>query len=305
MIKVGLVGSGSWAENTHGRMHVDDGPTELVGVWARNPNKAKNVADRLFVPAYEEFDDLLNVCDALDFAIPPEAQTPLALRAASAGKGLLLEKPISRDLGAARELQAEVERAGVPTAVAMTRRYHHKTHRFYEQVARLKEVGALHGAQASFLHGGALPGGFLDITGTWREEVTGPLFDLGIHVIDLVLAALGEAESAHCSSSGTYTTIEMRHQHAVQSQIAVSLHTGVSPSIHEVSVYGTGGVAKFTTVGMDQSECWVRLRHEFARAMGGGEPATVTVADAFGVQLVLDACERSLKSGKWETLAEH
>ena len=302
MIRVGLVGSGYWAEHTHAGMHTTPGPTTLVGMWARNADKAQSVAARLDVPAFGAFDELLSACDAVDFAIPPAAQVSLALRAAAVGKGLLLEKPIARDLGAARELRDEVARTGVATAVAMTRRYHHITRDFLDRVSELRERGPIHGAQATFLHGGALPGGFVNITGTWREDITGGLFDLGTHVIDLVIAALGPVAAAHCSSSGQYSTLELRHADGAQTQMAVSLHTGVSPSIHEVAVYGVGGTEQFSTAGMDHSECWVTLREEFARSVSSGENATVTVNDALETQLVLDACERSMESAQWQEI---
>ena len=61
--------------------------------------------------------------DAVAFAVPPHVQAPLAVRAAQAGKHLLLEKPIALSVDDADKLVAAVEAADVASVVFFTWRF--------------------------------------------------------------------------------------------------------------------------------------------------------------------------------------
>ena len=86
---------------------------ELSVVWARRPEAAAALAARFGVEAVGSFDGLLARCDAVAFAVPPDVQATLAVRAADSGRHLLLEKPVATTLADAERLAAAVDRAGV------------------------------------------------------------------------------------------------------------------------------------------------------------------------------------------------
>src|ERR687890_2096698 len=111
-MRFGLVGTGPWAEIAHGPGLVVAEDVELVGVWGRSSPKAQRLAERLCVPAYEDLDALYDEVAAVSFAVPPEVQGELALRAAQRGKHLLLDKPVADTVEAADRLVAAVERTG-------------------------------------------------------------------------------------------------------------------------------------------------------------------------------------------------
>ena len=92
-------------------------------VWARRPEAATALADRFGAEAVGSFDELLERCDAVAFAVPPDVQAALAVRAAEAGRHLLLEKPVATTLADAERLAAAVDRAGVRSQVVLTIRY--------------------------------------------------------------------------------------------------------------------------------------------------------------------------------------
>src|SRR5438105_5073497 len=96
-MRVGLVGTGYWATTIHGPSAAHHPRVEFVGVWGRDTAKAAEVARVFGVRAYaeSEFDALLDDVEALTFAVAPDAQAELAVRAAERGKHLLLEKPIA------------------------------------------------------------------------------------------------------------------------------------------------------------------------------------------------------------------
>src|SRR3954464_12268716 len=94
-MRFGVLGTGFWAEHVHAASLAEHPDAELVGVWGRDLAKAKAVGARFDVPGYADVDALLADVDAGSFALPPDVQVPLAVRAAEAGKHLLLEKPIA------------------------------------------------------------------------------------------------------------------------------------------------------------------------------------------------------------------
>src|SRR5690348_7189167 len=101
-VEVGLVGAGPWAATMHGPVLAAGPQTRLSAVWARRPDAAAELAARLGTHAAGSFEELLDRCEAVAFAVPPDVQSTLAPRAARAGKALLLEKPLALDLSAAR-----------------------------------------------------------------------------------------------------------------------------------------------------------------------------------------------------------
>jgi len=108
-MRFGLVGTGYWAKITHASALASTPGAELVAVWGRNPAAAAALAAEHGAIAYQDFGEFLDNVDAVAFAVPPHVQAPLAIRAAEAGKHLLLEKPIALSADDADKLVAAVE----------------------------------------------------------------------------------------------------------------------------------------------------------------------------------------------------
>src|SRR5215212_7364292 len=96
-----LVEVGPWAARMHGPVLAAGPQTRLAAVWARRPEAATQLAARLGTYAARSYEELLDRCEAVAFAVPPDVQATLAPRAARAGKALLLEKPIALGLAEA------------------------------------------------------------------------------------------------------------------------------------------------------------------------------------------------------------
>ena len=114
-LRMGLVGAGPWATVVHAPLVAGGPGTSLEVVWARREDAAAELASRYGAAVAGSFEELLERCDAVAFAVPPDVQAELATRAAQAGKHLLLEKPLAFDLLDAERLAAAVEEAGVAT----------------------------------------------------------------------------------------------------------------------------------------------------------------------------------------------
>jgi predicted dehydrogenase len=123
MIKIGLVGAGPWAGMFTGPMFAAAPDFILSGVWARRPETAAKIAERFETVAAKTFDALLEGCDAVAFAVPPNVQADLAPRAAGAGKHLLLEKPLAFSFEDAEAIARAADEAGVVTQLMLTYRY--------------------------------------------------------------------------------------------------------------------------------------------------------------------------------------
>lgn len=123
MLRFGLFGTGHWAIETHGKALHAHPDAELVGVWGRNPERASALAERYGVPAYADVDALIEQCEAVAVALPPDVQADIAVRAASAGRHLLLDKPLALSVADADRVVAAAEESGVASVVFFTQRF--------------------------------------------------------------------------------------------------------------------------------------------------------------------------------------
>ena len=153
-LRVGLVGAGPWADMFHAPMLAAGPQTSLAAVWARRPEAAEQLASSYDAQHTTSFDDLLDACDAVAFAVPPPVQALLAPRAAQAGKHLLLEKPLAFTLEEAEGIAAAVDAAGVQSLLVLRNRFTAEGRAF---VANARAGGAI-GAMARFVSGAALAG---------------------------------------------------------------------------------------------------------------------------------------------------
>src|SRR4051794_15644276 len=126
-MRFGVLGTGFWAREIHAASLAEHPGAELVGVWGRDLAKAKALGAQFDVQGYDELDALLAQVDAVSLALPPAVQVPLAIRAAEAGKHLLLEKPIALTVEDAARLVAAVDDSRVASVVFFTFRFQRGT----------------------------------------------------------------------------------------------------------------------------------------------------------------------------------
>jgi predicted dehydrogenase len=130
-------------------------------------------------------DELIASVDAVAFAVPPDVQAELAVRAAQAGRHLVLEKPIAATVPDAVRLAGAVTVAGVASIVLLTRRYAPEV---IEWLATAEKTGGWATGAATWYGGALLSGPFSH--SPWRHE-RGGIADVGPHTLDLLDAALG------------------------------------------------------------------------------------------------------------------
>ena len=122
-MRFGLVGTGHWARIAHAPAVASTPGVSLAAVWGRNAEAARSLAAEHGAAAFSDVGAFLDAVDAVAFAVPPDVQAPLAIRAAEAGKHLLLEKPVALSVSDADKLVAAVAAAGVASVVFFTHQF--------------------------------------------------------------------------------------------------------------------------------------------------------------------------------------
>ncbi|KIF66069.1 oxidoreductase [Streptomyces sp. AcH 505] len=286
-MRVGLVGAGPWARTMHARMLAAGPETQLAGVWARRPEAAAETAAPYDAPVAASFEELLDLSEAIAFAVPPAVQAELAVRAARAGKPVLLEKPLGPDLASARKVAEAVAEHGVVSQLVLTKRYHPVTREFLRLAAQTEATGA----RSCYLHGAFLGGEFAT---PWRLE-QGALLDLGPHLLDLLDAAVGPIASVHATGdSRRWIELTCEHTNGAISQASLSGTVRLPAARTRIELYGPGEEIVYDTAELDHEECWPVLRREFASAVRSGVSSPIDAARGLHVQELLEMATATL-----------
>ncbi|MFD6491398.1 Gfo/Idh/MocA family protein [Streptomyces sp. NPDC060188] len=285
-VEVGLVGAGPWARAMHARVLAAGPETRLSAVWARRPEAARETATPYGAHVAADFEELLDHCEAVAFAVPPAVQAQLAPLAAKRGKAVLLEKPLGPDLSAARRVADAVAEAGVVSQLVLTKRYHPATRDFLRRARSLDVLGA----RSCYLHGAFLGGEFA--TG-WRLE-HGALLDLGPHLLDLLDTAI--APIAGIRSTGDarrWTELTVEHANGAVSQATLSGSVQVPRAITRVELFGAEEPLVYDTATLDHEEAWPVLRREFATAVRTGIASELDARRGLYLQTLLNEAHQN------------
>lgn len=289
-MQFGLVGTGPWAQATHGPGLLAADGADLVGVWGRNPDKTRKLAGDLGVTAYDDYADLLAAVDAVAFAVPPKIQAAMARQAAEAGKHLLLDKPIADSLADAQALAEAAATAQVASVVFFTGRFIPETRAWY---AEMTETGGWKGGWSRMLAALDTPGNPFTES-PWRRE-RGALWDVGPHALSNLTAVLGPVrELTAVGGEGDLVHLVLTHESGATSTASLSLFAPPAGSNFETGVWGESGTSLLpenTTSGVEALQL---AATELVAAAESGEAHPVDVR--FGarvVELLADA-ERQL-----------
>lgn len=257
--------------------------TTLVGVWARRPEAAAELAAAHGARPFDRYEALLDACEAVAFAVPPAVQAELAPVAARAGKALLLEKPLAADLAGAERLAAAVAEAGVPSLLVLA--YRMQPHvEAYVAEARASQPA---GGRGWFISGGFVDGPFAT---PWRLE-RGAILDLGPHLFDLLDAALGPIVRVRAAGHPRrFVTVQIEHGTGAVSDLALSGDVP-GPSQTGMEVFGRRGALALDARVADRDDGEIRRR--FA-AVARGAPTELGAARGLQLQRWVAEAEASL-----------
>ena len=293
-LRFGVLGTGYWAREAHATALAAADQADLVAIWGRDPARTRAAADRFGVAGHTDLDRLLGEVDAVAIAVPPDVQAELALRAAAAGRHLLLDKPLALSPDAADRVVAAVEEHRVASLVFFTLRFLPEVAAWMEQA---EAAGDWHGGDGAWL-GTALEPGSPFAGSPWRQR-KGALWDLGPHMLALAIPTLGPVERVTAATGlGDTVHLLLGHQGGASSTLTLSQTVPPAAEGRSFQLYGPKGrsavppfelahlvaleaaigqLAAMVTAGATTHPCDVRLGRE-------------TVA-------VLDAAERFLAAG--------
>jgi predicted dehydrogenase len=298
-MRFGLFGTGPWAQQAHGPALAGHPTAELVGVWGRNPEKAAALAAAHGVTAYTEVDALIAEVDAVAVALPPDVQADIALRAARAGKHLLLDKPVAFTTGAADEIAGEVADRGLASVVFFTSRFVPDIESFLTGAA---ETGGWHEARVEHLGAIFEPGNAFG-NSPWRQAERGGLWDVGPHALSFVLPVLGPVASVTAVDGPRETThVLLKHVEGAVSRLTLSVNAPVKAMRNEAVFFGEAGSAAVPTVEWAPVDALGRAVDQLLTAAGGGDQPACDVRFGAGVVAVLAAADAAARSGHTVTL---
>ena len=278
-VSVGLVGAGPWARMMGAPVLAAGPETRLAGVWARRPEAAGDLATGYGVPVFAEYGELLDACEAVTFAVPPNVQARMAAEAARAGKALLLDKPLGLTLAQAEQLTTVVEETGVVSMMVLSMRYQPRVREFLRRAAEFRTLGA----QARQVTGAFVGGPF---TTPWRLEY-GALHDIGPHALDLLDAAVGPIEELSATGSPRgWVALTCRHAGGAISQLALTGEVAEG-GYTSFELFGTDG-ALTLDLREPGDDPWPTMRAEFAAAVRSGRPPQLDVHRGLYLQRLLE-----------------
>ncbi|MFG2550845.1 Gfo/Idh/MocA family protein [Streptomyces sp. NPDC048581] len=291
-MRIGLLGTGPWAQMAYAPALSRHGELDFVGVWGRRTAAAKELADSYGVRAYDDVDALLADVDAVAVALPPAVQADLAVRAARAGRHLLLDKPLALAVEEGRAVVEAAEEAGVASVVFFTTRFQPETE------AWIAEQAAVEGwftGRAQWLGAVFSGDGNPFAASPWRRE-KGALWDVGPHALSVLLPVLGDARRVTAAAHGPGDTVHLvlEHVSGASSTLALSLTAPPAAAGAAVELRGAAGVTLLPESTESAVSALIRAADALLAASRTGQPHTCDAVFGLRVTEILVEAEALL-----------
>jgi predicted dehydrogenase len=176
-VRLCLLGAGRWGKRYISTI-ADMAEVKLVALASRNPQSSDLVGSDCRI--YGNWREAVNApdIDAIIVVTPPEHHAEMALAAIAAGRPVLVEKPLTLDMGEAQMIADAAAKSGVMVCVG---HIHLHSGGYREVKRRLAQIGRL-------LHIRAAAGNW----GPFRADIT-PLWDWAPHDLYLCMDLAGRA----------------------------------------------------------------------------------------------------------------
>ncbi len=183
MVKIGVLGAGHL-----GKIHIEQllniSTAQVIGFFDPNNENANLAIEKFGIIRFENEDELIDACDAIDIVTPTIFHFELAIKAIKKGKHVFIEKPIAQTSIEAEQISKMVQEANIKCQVGHVERFNPAfvTAKPFLQNPLFIEVHRL----AQF---------------NPRGTDVSVVFDLMIHDLDIVLS-LVNSEVKRISASG-------------------------------------------------------------------------------------------------------
>ena len=189
-LKVAVIGVGN-ISYFHIVNYISNPATEIVAFCDINPDTLKRRGEEfgvknLFTDYNEMFKKMPEI-DIVSVCTWNNAHAPASIAALNAGKHVLCEKPMAMNAEEAKAMQEAAIKNKRILQIGFVRRFGNDA-AVINDFAKGGNLGELYYARASYIRRNGNPGGWF---GDKARSGGGPLFDLGVHVIDLVRYLMG------------------------------------------------------------------------------------------------------------------
>jgi predicted dehydrogenase len=219
-IRFGVVGTAYWAREVHAPGVASAKNASLIGIWGRNNDAARDIAQCHGIRAFERFEDLLAEADALTMAVPPAVQAGLALRAAEAGKHMMLEKPLAMASAEAHAIADAMAARGTRGLVFFLRR-------FVPEIAAAiaaERTGGWRKAKIR-VHSSVMSTASPYAQSVWRQHEGAALWDIGPHVLSILLPMLGPVARVRAQPEEAGVCVfQTEHENGATADVSLTLH---------------------------------------------------------------------------------
>jgi predicted dehydrogenase len=247
-MRFGLIGAGGI-----GKIRADalakSGCCELVAVSDLDEARARAAGPG--AKFYRDADDLIAAADvdAVIISTPPPPHERLAIAAASAGKHVLVEKPMAATPDACERMIVAASKAGTLLTVGYN-------HRYFEALKLVRDVVAS-GEIGTLLHVRAYTGhsGLAEFKAPWMydKEIMGggALMDNGTHIIDLTRYIMGDPAEVFGFATHKVWGLGVEDEGIALLRTADGVTASIEASWHEwrgyrfhIEAYGDRGMAR-------------------------------------------------------------
>lgn len=296
-MRFGLVGTGHWARIAHAPALASTDGVSLAAVWGRNTGAARSLAAEYGTAGFSsDVGAFLDAVDAVAFAVPPDVQAPLAVRAAEAGKHLLLEKPVALSVSDADKLVDAVDVAGVASVVFFTHQFNTEIRAWLADERARGADGGWSGGVAVWLGAALQPDSPFNTP--WRRD-KGGLWDLGPHVVAMLWACLGPVTSVTAVAGGTDVThLVLRHSGGASSAATVTLSAPPPAAGNNLFVWGKAGRSVMPAMPDDPVDALRVAALELIASAESGRPHPLNVRFGRDVVKVLADAQAQLEAAR-------
>ncbi len=190
IINVGIIGAGAIAVD-HANGVQAYGGAQVAAIADSSAERCRALADKFQIPkVYTDLRKLIAdpEIDAVIVGLPNYLHLPVSLAALSAGKHVLLEKPMALNYGEARRIAEAARKHKRVLMPAMNMRFNRKIQTI-KALAQRGEFGEFYQAKAYWLRRSGCPR-----FGTWFGQKQfaggGAILDIGVHALDAALYLL-------------------------------------------------------------------------------------------------------------------
>ncbi len=308
-VRVGVVGTGRWGRNLVRNFHRLGC---LAAICDSDANRLRRTAQAYpAVPSHSAAERLVRSggIDALAIATPAGSHHRLAALALASGLHVFVEKPMTTDLSAARRLARQASTAKLQLMTGHLLQYH-PAFRALRDLVREGRLGALRRIVSHRLAAGPE---------TPREHV---LWEFAPHDVSMILACAGALPAwATCSgpaaplSADAHCRIELGFRRGLRAETTVSWRACTKVQRFEARGVFAAAVfddllpapSKLKVVRTGQPDDAVRVPDRepllaecsaFVGAVRTGVAPPSGTSEGLRVMAVLDACHRSLETGR-------